>query len=82
MVADAVERGRVLLGEAWFAARPVTAAVVIREAERLATRPPPVILRDRDLVRALFVPAVAARAPRLVASVHIVTLADLQRRAR
>ena len=77
LVADAVDGGRVLLGEAWFAARPVAASVLAREAERLASRPPPAAVRDRQLVRALFVPAAVARAPRLIASVHIVTLADL-----
>jgi hypothetical protein len=77
LVADAVDGGRVLLGEAWFAARPVAASVLAREAERLASRPAPAALHDRQLVRALFVPAAAARAPRLIASVHIVTLADL-----
>jgi hypothetical protein len=77
LVADAVRGGQVLLGEAWFSQRPVTTAVLVREAERLASRPPPVAIRDRELVRALCVPAVVARAPRLVGSVHIVTLADL-----
>jgi hypothetical protein len=73
--------GRVLLGEAWFSARPATAAVLVREAERLARRPVPAVIRAREIVRALFVPAVVATAPKLVASVHIVTLADLQGRA-
>jgi uncharacterized protein len=81
LVADAVDGGRVLVGEAWFVARPATAAVVIREAERLARRPLPQPVRDREVVRALFVPAVAAPAPRLIAAVHIVTLADLLGRA-
>jgi len=81
LVADAIEGERVLLGEAWFAARPATAAVVAREAERLASRPPPPVIGAREVVRALFVPAVVARAPKLVGAVHIVTLADLQGRA-
>ena len=38
VVADAIDDQRVLLGEAWFSARPVSAAVVVREAERLASR--------------------------------------------
>jgi hypothetical protein len=81
LVADAIDGRRVLLGEAWFSARPVTAAVLVREAERLASRSPPAPVGDREVVRALFVPAVTARAPKLVASVHIVTLAELHGRA-
>jgi len=81
LIADAVGGGGVLVGEAWFSARPATAAVLAREAERLARRPLPSVLREREVVRALFVPAIAARAPKVVASVHIVTLADLYRRA-
>lgn len=77
LVADAIAGGRVLLGEAWFSARPATAAVLVREAERLTRRPVPALIREREVVRALFVPAVVASAPKLVASVHIVTLADL-----
>jgi AAA+ ATPase superfamily predicted ATPase len=80
LVADAVEGDRVLLGEAWFSARPATTAVLVREAERLARRPPPAAIRDREVVRALFVPATAARKAKVVASVHIVSLADLQGR--
>jgi hypothetical protein len=81
LVADSIEGQRVLLGEAWFSARPATAAVLAREAERLARRPPPAAIRDRDAVRALFVPAVVASSSKVIASVHIVTLADLQGRA-
>ena len=81
LVADPIDGRHVLLGEAWFSARPATAAVLTREAERLARRPLPAVLQDREVVRALFVPAVVAPAPKLVASVHIVTLADLQSRA-
>lgn len=77
LVADAVTGKRVLLGEVWFSARPVTTAVVVREAERLASRPPPAPVRDRELVRALFVPAAVPAAPELVGAVHVVTLARL-----
>jgi len=51
--------------------------VLAREAERLARRPLPAVLQAREVVRALFVPAAVASAPKLVAAVHIVTLADL-----
>ena len=81
LVADAISGERVLVGEAWFSARPVTAAVLAREAERLAGRPLPAAIRGREVVRALFVPAAVASAPKLVAPVHIVTLADLLGRA-
>ena len=81
LVADAIEGRRVLVGEAWFSARPATAAVLAREAERLASRPLPAVIRTREVVRALFVPAAVAPVPKLIASVHIVTLADLQGRA-
>lgn len=81
LVADAIEGKRVLVGESWFSARPATAAALAREAERLAARPLPAVIRDREVVRALFVPAVTARTPKSIASVHIVTLADLLGRA-
>jgi hypothetical protein len=80
LVADAIEGGCVLVGEAWFSARAASAAVVVREAERLASRPLPAAIQGRDVVRALFVPAAVASAPKVVGSVHIVTLADLQGR--
>ena len=70
-----------LVGEAWFSARPVTSAALAREAERLAHRPLPGLIRDREVVRALFVPAVAPRALKTIGSVHIVTLADFWGRA-
>jgi hypothetical protein len=66
----------VLAGEAWFSARPATVAVLTREAERLARRPLPATLAEREVVRALFVPAVARPKPKIIGSVHIVTLDD------
>ena len=80
LVADAVDGGCALVGEAWFSARPATAAVLVREAERLARRPLPAAVRDREVVRALFVPAVASAKLKVIGSVHIVTLADFLRR--
>jgi AAA+ ATPase superfamily predicted ATPase len=80
LVADAIEGDRILLGEAWFSARPATAAVLSREAERLARRPIPAVIRDREVVRALFVPAVVPPRQRIIGSVNIVTLADFQHR--
>jgi AAA+ ATPase superfamily predicted ATPase len=77
LVADDVAGRRVLAGEAWFAARPLTAEVARREAGRLLARPLPPPIAGRDVVRALFVPALAPTAPRVVGGVHLVTLADL-----
>ncbi len=81
LVADSVDGERVLVGEAWFSARPASRAVLVREAERLARRPLPAALGDREVVRALFVPAVARPKPKIIASVHIVTLDDFLKRA-
>jgi hypothetical protein len=81
LVADSLDGERVLVGEAWFSARPVSRAVLVREAERLASRPLPALLGDREVVRALFVPAVARPKPKVIASVHIVTLDDFLGRA-
>jgi AAA+ ATPase superfamily predicted ATPase len=80
LVADSIDGKRAMVGEAWFSARPATAAVLVREAERLARRPLPAPLADREVIRALFVPAIAAPRQRAIASVHIVTLADFQHR--
>jgi AAA+ ATPase superfamily predicted ATPase len=77
LVADAVTGRSTLVGDAWFAARPATANVLEREAARLAARQLPSILADRDVVRALFVPAVAPKTARIVRGVHVVTIADL-----
>lgn len=80
LVADSIDGKRVLVGEAWFSARPATAAVLAREAARLARRVVPALIRDREVVRALLVPSVVPRTPKLIESVHVVTLADLHRR--
>jgi uncharacterized protein len=76
LVAVAIRGRRTLLGEAWFSRKPVTAAMVQTEARRLASRAPPPIGADQ-LVRALFVPSVAAGTPRVVDGVHVVTLREL-----
>jgi hypothetical protein len=76
LVADALTGSRVLLGEAWLAERPVTRAVLAREAARVRARPAPRVLDERDVVRALFVPAVAKGTPHVIDGVHVVTLAN------
>jgi len=77
LVADAVESKRTLAGEAWFAAKPVTLAALRRAAEQVAARSLPPIAKNRDVVRALFVPSTVTGAPRTIESVHVVTQADL-----
>lgn len=77
LVADAVEGDQVLVGEAWYHARTVTAAVATREALRLASRTLPRGVDARRAERALFVPRLAAGVPRTIAGVHLVTLADV-----
>ena len=51
------------------------------QAERLASRPAPSAIGQLDVERALFVPVVVARAPKIVGSVHIVTRSNLHSRA-
>jgi AAA+ ATPase superfamily predicted ATPase len=77
IVADAVQVPRTLVAEVRFASKPVSTAAAHGEAERLAARPEPPGLGGRDVVRALFVPAVAAGVPRRISGVHVVTLRDL-----
>jgi len=77
LVADAIKGPRTLVGEAWFSRRLVAADSLRREAARLAGRQLPAATAGRDVVRALFVPAIAKRVPRLIDGVHIVTLGDL-----
>ncbi|MEX1128586.1 MAG: ATP-binding protein [Vicinamibacterales bacterium] len=79
VVADAVQGSRLLVGEAWFSRKPVTPAALKATAASLSHRPLPPGTAGRDIVRALFVPRVAAGAPRVVAGVHVVIQADVLR---
>jgi AAA+ ATPase superfamily predicted ATPase len=79
IVADAVQGSRLLAGEAWFSRRPVTPAAVKAAAASLARRALPPGTAGREIVRALFVPRVAAGVPRLVAGVHVVVQGDVIR---
>lgn len=81
LVADSLDGERVLAGEAWFSARPASRAVLAQEAERLARRPLPAAVGNREVVRALFVPAVVRPKPKIIGSVQIVTLDDFLGRA-
>ena len=77
LVADAVHEPRTLVGEARCVRRPLTAAAIRREAARLEARALPPGVAERDVVRALFVPAIRLGAPRFVGGVHVATLADV-----
>jgi uncharacterized protein len=77
LVADSVDGKRTLVGEAWFATRPVTAAAVERAAREVAGRALPPVRRGRDIVHALFVASLSAGVPRVIDGVHVVTQADL-----
>jgi hypothetical protein len=77
LVADAADGTATLLGEAWCCRRPVTRAMIQREAARLEARPAPPPAADRQVVRALFVPHVQKGVPRLAGSVHVVTMAEM-----
>jgi AAA+ ATPase superfamily predicted ATPase len=76
LVAESITGARILLGEARFQKRPASRLALEREAARVAARPAPPPVQG-EVVRALLVPAVAARAPRRIGGVHIVTLAEL-----
>jgi uncharacterized protein len=77
IIADAVQGRRVLAGEAWLSRKPVTPAALKATAVALTQRALPPLAAGREIVRALFVPRVAAGAARVVAGVHIVTQRDV-----
>jgi len=80
LIADAVDGRSTLVGESRFVRRALGARELAAEARRLAARPLPAPLADRDpgtIVRALFVPATAPRTPRRFGDVSIVTCEDL-----
>jgi hypothetical protein len=77
IVADAIQGHRVLAGEAWFSRKQVTPVALKAAAVALTQRALPPVAAGREIVRALFVPRVAAGAPRVVAGVHVVTHGDV-----
>jgi AAA+ ATPase superfamily predicted ATPase len=77
LVADAVEGAHTLVGEARFSRNPVAGPALLREAARLESRPLPPAAAGRQVVRALFVPAVRAGAPLRIGGVRVVTLAEM-----
>lgn len=77
LVADSIDGRRTLVGEAWLGTRPPNRAALAREVARVAARPLPPNLVGREVSRALFVPRLAPRLPRLLDRIHVVTLTDL-----
>jgi hypothetical protein len=76
VVADAVSGERVLLGEAWYRDRPVTAAELRQSARAVLKRPVPPAASGKDVVMAILIPSVATRVSE-VDGVRVVTLKDL-----
>ncbi len=71
---------RLLLGEAKWSARPLEPKAAEREARQLASKPPPLLTgeyADREVVRALFVPDLAAGVLKRDLGIVIVTCSDL-----
>jgi len=66
-----VKGDRTLVGEAKHSSS------IQHECARVARRPVPPEARDREIVRALFVPRVAKGTPAAIDGVHVVTLDDL-----
>ena len=79
VVADAIKGKRTLLGEAWFSRKPLSAAALRTAAADLEARARPPETNKREVVRALFVPSIAAGASLSIRSVHIVTMNDVMK---
>ncbi|MGE0551337.1 MAG: ATP-binding protein [Kofleriaceae bacterium] len=76
LVADSTDGKRVVVGDAWFHTKPATASSLNHEAARLAARPLPAAIAGQEVIRALFVPAIAADVARTHHGVHVVVLSD------
>lgn len=81
IVSSSRDGKRLLLGEAWWTARPATRPAVERAAAELAARPLPHVelARGAEVVRVLFVPAKQPRTPRRIGGVRVVTAGDVMR---
>lgn len=77
VLADSLDHRRILAGEVWFSRKPAATAALRRAAKQLERRVLPPVLPQREVVRALFVPSIAAGAPRMIGSVHVVSQSDL-----
>jgi hypothetical protein len=74
-----VDGRRVFAGECRFSRRPVSGAVLRRDAARFEARPLPPPLAGREIVRALFVPSTPEGTPRTFGGVHVLTCDDILR---
>lgn len=81
LVSDSLDGKRVLVGEARFSRPPFTRQKLERDAKELRARPlpTPLVSGKKELVRALFVPALDKGVPRRIFDVEVVTLSDLLR---
>ena len=77
LVADSVDHKRVLVGEAWFTAKPASSASLTTAVREVASRALPPLRKHVEVVRALFVPALVAGAARVIDGVHLITQTDL-----
>lgn len=81
LVSESVSGKRILLGEAHWSPRPMTARAVERLLRDLLSKPPPILARfaDHEPVRALFVPEIDVPDAFRFAGVTIVTAKDVLR---
>jgi hypothetical protein len=70
----------ILLGEARWTPKAMTKRSLQRTCAEIASKPPPSLPRrysTHDHVRALFVPVVNARHPRIIDGVHVIAFGDM-----
>ena len=82
VVASSLDDQRLLLGEAKWSRRRFDKAALQRVARSVPAKPPPILpskYERYEVVRALFVPALAARVSRRISGVEIVTGDDMLR---
>jgi AAA+ ATPase superfamily predicted ATPase len=80
IVSESAERPRLLLGECKWAARPLTRASSETLAREVLSRPLPALppsYRGHEVVRVLFVPALATGTPRSTHGVIVATTSDI-----
>jgi AAA+ ATPase superfamily predicted ATPase len=73
LVADSIDGRRALVGEARYSRKPVSLTALRRAAGELERRALPPGVANQEVTRALFVPRVAAGAPRSIGGVAIIT---------
>ncbi len=80
VVAESIDRKRLLLGEVKWSARPFGKRTLERALRALAVKPHPSLpgkYADREVVRALFVPATTGRIARSTPDGLVITAADV-----